>query len=151
MDSVSMCTGAILSRRNFIISRNGLVGCLGLPNFFVISRCKSHFKDVNWQFGHQNKAVSFCLSVLTTHPSACLHEHVGLTSISNWCLILSSSSNTWVNFFMKSCALPGSGKFPLRKQSKVCSMELSILIIKIIIIKNLVHWKIAYTMAGICW
>lgn len=37
MDSVSMCTGAILSRRNFIISRKGFVGCFGLPNFFVIS------------------------------------------------------------------------------------------------------------------
>lgn len=38
IDSVSMCTGAILSSRNLTISRNGLLGCLGLPSFLVMSR-----------------------------------------------------------------------------------------------------------------
>lgn len=41
MDSVSIWTGAILSSKNFTISRNGLLGCLGLPSFFVTSFCKT--------------------------------------------------------------------------------------------------------------
>ncbi len=39
MDSVSIWTGAILSNKNFTISRKGLLGCLGLPSFLVISFC----------------------------------------------------------------------------------------------------------------
>lgn len=42
IDSVSMWTGAILSNKNFTISRKGLLGCLGLPSFFVISFCKKN-------------------------------------------------------------------------------------------------------------
>lgn len=37
IDSVSICTGAILSNKNLTISRNGLLGCLGLPSFLVMS------------------------------------------------------------------------------------------------------------------
>lgn len=37
--SESMCTGAILSSRNFTISRKGFVGCLGYVNLRVISLC----------------------------------------------------------------------------------------------------------------
>lgn len=40
MDSVSIWTGAILSNKNFTISRKGLLGCLGLPSFLVISFCE---------------------------------------------------------------------------------------------------------------
>lgn len=40
MDSVSIWTGAIRSSRNFTISRKGLLGCLGLLSFFVISFCR---------------------------------------------------------------------------------------------------------------
>lgn len=54
MDSVSMCTGAILSSRNLTISRNGLLGCLGLPSFLVMSRWKQYENNdavmqKNWQ------------------------------------------------------------------------------------------------------
>lgn len=42
MASESMCTGAILSSRNFTISRNGFEGCLGNVSFRVISLWKNN-------------------------------------------------------------------------------------------------------------
>ncbi len=48
MDSVSIWTGAILSNKNFTISRKGLLGCLGLPSFLVISFCGVQNTATNW-------------------------------------------------------------------------------------------------------
>lgn len=56
IDSVSMCTGAILSNRNLTISRKGLLGCLGLPSFLVMSLWK-------WQVHFSNIAKSSAIVV----------------------------------------------------------------------------------------
>lgn len=41
MASESICTGAILSKRNLTISRKGFVGCLGFASFRAISLYKN--------------------------------------------------------------------------------------------------------------
>lgn len=53
-------------------------------------------------------------NLLTTQTSACLQEQVGLINNSSWDRNFSSSPRTWLNFFTKSCAFPGSGKFSIK-------------------------------------
>lgn len=65
-------------------------------------------------------------STLTTQTSACLQEHAGLTKVSNWSLIRSSSSRTWASFFTKSWALPGSGRFPVHREISACHSEIDV-------------------------
>lgn len=65
-------------------------------------------------------------STLTTQTSACLQEHAGLTKVSNWSLIRSSSSKTWASFFTKSWALPGSGRFPVHREISACHSEIDV-------------------------
>lgn len=65
----------------------------------------------NW-FKHKYlKCESLLFHFLTTQTSACLQEHVGLINSSSWDRSFSSSPRTWLNFFTKSCAFPGSGRF----------------------------------------
>lgn len=63
MASESMWTGAIRSNRNFTISRNGLVGCLGNVNFRVISLCREYKQ-------HHNILILVILCMLL-----CMHIH----------------------------------------------------------------------------
>lgn len=72
IDSVSIWTGAILSSKNFTISRKGLLGCFGLPSFFVISFCKNSNR-------HDHKSRVRTQNLTRVKQMALQHSENGLT------------------------------------------------------------------------